>query len=305
MVGNDSAQYGEKTMQMLSGTEIFDMRFFDEETPGEPLGSLFSYNPMEKPLSLHYHNFFELGYCEYGSGVFIVDGNMIPYDGRACSIIYPGQVHIAQSSDPENCLWHFLYLDLQHLFPASAQDFTAAPSIPDYQHVSYPPLFPYGDDPEMYELVKLILLEAAHERPDRFPTLRRLVDALLIRHGSCIGSDVLARTPVRPRYPEINKVINYISTHYAEDLDIALLASVARISRPSLQRKFLASTGMTPLCFLHHMRLNLATLMLRNESSSVLQIAMEVGYNSLSSFNRQFRKAYGISPSAWRKQQRD
>jgi AraC-like DNA-binding protein len=54
--------------------------------------------------------------------------------------------------------------------------------------------------------------------------------------------------------------------------------------------------------YLHRMRLNFAALMLRNEARSVSEIAMDVGYNSLSSFNRLFVRAYGMSPSQWRKQ---
>jgi AraC-like DNA-binding protein len=286
-------------MQFESHAGELDTMAFRPEQPVSPYGRLFTYVPSDRPAFLHYHNFFELGYCEGGSGVFIIDGEILPFDGRCCSIITEGQVHIAQSLDPPKSLWHFLYLDLPTLFLDGTRD-QVPYRKPDYLHYDYPNLIPYADDAEMYDLVRLILLEAARADDASLSILRNLVSALLLRHGRTrIGAALPAK---KPRLPEIGQVINYISTQYAQDLDIDALASVANLSRASLQRKFAAVTGQSPMQYLHRMRLNFAALMLRNEARSVSEIAMDVGYNSLSSFNRLFVRAYGMSPSQWRKQ---
>ena len=46
-------------------------------------------------------SFLENGYCERGMGIFIVDGEIVPFNGKCVSIIYDGQAHIDKSIQPE------------------------------------------------------------------------------------------------------------------------------------------------------------------------------------------------------------
>ena len=46
-------------------------------------------------------NCLQNGYCERGMGIFIVDGEIVPFNGKCVSIIYDGQAHIAKSIQPE------------------------------------------------------------------------------------------------------------------------------------------------------------------------------------------------------------
>ena len=45
---------------------------------------------------LHYHNELELGWCTEGSGIFFVEDKVIPFQAPCASVIYQGQIHIAQ-----------------------------------------------------------------------------------------------------------------------------------------------------------------------------------------------------------------
>ena len=46
-------------------------------------------------------SFLENGYCERRMGIFIVDGEIVPFNGKCVSIIYDGKAHIAKSIQPE------------------------------------------------------------------------------------------------------------------------------------------------------------------------------------------------------------
>ena len=46
-------------------------------------------------------SFLENGYCERGMGIFIVDDEIVPFNGKCVSIIYDGKAHIAKSIQPE------------------------------------------------------------------------------------------------------------------------------------------------------------------------------------------------------------
>jgi len=57
---------------------------------------------------------------------------------------------------------------------------------------------------------------------------------------------------------------------------------------------------MTPLKYLLTMRLRMACVLLRLTDKKVSDISFEVGYNTLSSFNRHFKENYKMSPKDYR-----
>ena len=103
---------------------------------------------------------------------------------------------------------------------------------------------------------------------------------------------------------EIGELLNYISGHYMEDITIDDLAAHTHMSKATLQRKMTAFTGMSPMQYIHRIRLNEAALLLQDSKRPIAEIATEVGYNSLSSFNRKFLSYFGMSPSCWRARER-
>ena len=248
-------------MQFQSYLEIFDTRTLTAEQPYSPQGVLFTYYPSEEPESLHYHNFLELGYCERGSGIFIIDGEIIPFSEQCTTIIYDGQVHIAKSISPEKSLWHF---------------------------------------PEIYEICRAVLNEAALAQTDHLAAMRGLLYALLVKHGRYFHRKECSVTDRTSLMDELGGLLNYISLHYMEDITIDDLTAQTHMSKASLQRKMTAFTGLSPMQYIHRIRLNQAALMLQEKKKSVAQIATEVGYNSLSSFNRKFLDYFGMSPTKYK-----
>lgn len=82
--------------------------------------------------------------------------------------------------------------------------------------------------------------------------------------------------------------------------DAAALARRAGLSRSSLYRLF-ASAGLpAPRVLLERARLERAVRLLQESDQTILSIAMETGFGSLSAFYRVFTRAYGESPGAFR-----
>jgi AraC-like DNA-binding protein len=75
------------------------------------------------------------------------------------------------------------------------------------------------------------------------------------------------------------------------------------VSRRTLQRR-LGELGTTVLAELAHARIRAARKLLFESQASVTEIAFEVGFKSTQHFSRSFRKLTGLTPSAWRQQQR-
>jgi AraC-like DNA-binding protein len=91
-----------------------------------------------------------------------------------------------------------------------------------------------------------------------------------------------------------------MDARYREPLDVPTLASAAHLSPAHFSREFRRVFGETPHQYLLTRRLERAAAMLRNTDHSVADICFEVGLASVGSFTTSFRRAYGITPTAYR-----
>ncbi len=68
-----------------------------------------------------------------------------------------------------------------------------------------------------------------------------------------------------------------------------------------LRRLFHAALGQSPQHYLTRLRLHMAATLLQHTRLPIVTIAADVGYPSISSFNRHFLAAMGAPPRAWRR----
>ena len=87
---------------------------------------------------------------------------------------------------------------------------------------------------------------------------------------------------------------------YSEPLDIPALARIAHVSEAHFIRTFRATFGETPHRYLQRRRVERAMFLLRETDRSILDICLDVGFNSLGTFGRTFARIVGESPSAYR-----
>lgn len=280
-------------------TKIFDTVELTVTRPVSPLGKLFSMYPSVKPEQLHFHDFFEIGYCESGSGLFIIDGKIAPFCGKTCSIIYPGQAHIAESSEENGSLWHFLYINVEKLFDGVGGPPIGGLRATNYNDNTFSNVFSYAQHPDLFEVIKQIILETTEEKELYRQALTGLVYALLIKHSRLMKP---SQNQSERRYlaGELNDALNFINMNYMFDVSINQLTSVCNMSKPTLQRKMKQFLNMSPMEYVHNLRLNKAALLLGTHKT-VIEIATEVGYNTISCFNRKFSAHFNCSPTAYRK----
>jgi len=99
----------------------------------------------------------------------------------------------------------------------------------------------------------------------------------------------------------VNRVIDHIRAHLAEDLSLERLARVAAFSPFHFHRIFRAITGETLSAFVQRLRLERAALALvHRRDDSVLTVALDHGFASAATFARAFRGHFGMSATAWR-----
>src|SRR5437867_11645774 len=94
------------------------------------------------------------------------------------------------------------------------------------------------------------------------------------------------------------------AARYREPLDVPALARAAHLSVAHFSREFRRAFGETPHQYLLTRRLERAAALLRNTDRSVADICFTVGLRSVGSFTTSFRRVYGMSPTAYRADQR-
>jgi AraC-like DNA-binding protein len=82
---------------------------------------------------------------------------------------------------------------------------------------------------------------------------------------------------------------------------IDMLARDAGASRTTIAERFTHYLGEPPMTYLARWRLQLGARLLATTQQSVLEIAGRVGYESEASFNRAFRRQYGLPPGRYRR----
>ena len=92
-----------------------------------------------------------------------------------------------------------------------------------------------------------------------------------------------------------------IDENYLIYPSIARIANRLKVSHEHVSRQFKKDFGITPSAYLHKLRVAEATFRL-SLGEEIIDISMDVGYNDLSRFYKQFRKATRTSPAACRKQ---
>lgn len=100
---------------------------------------------------------------------------------------------------------------------------------------------------------------------------------------------------------ERDAVLNYMASKYSNpDLSVDTAVSELGINRIKINEILRAETGLTFSLYLNKLRLTEAARLLSDKQISVAETAFAVGYNSLSYFNRLFKKEYGCNPSAYK-----
>lgn len=98
------------------------------------------------------------------------------------------------------------------------------------------------------------------------------------------------------------RVLDHIDRHPDGDLRLDALAQVAAFSKFHFHRQFAATFGLSVQVYVSFSRLRRAAFQLAcRPEMPVIAVALGAGYESPDSFARGFRKAFGVSPSAFRK----
>lgn len=100
---------------------------------------------------------------------------------------------------------------------------------------------------------------------------------------------------------QLRMVLDYIDSHLHEEISLDILAALTGLTSYHFLRLFKQSTGETPLQFIIRTRMEHAKKLLAVPGASVTDVAMDVGYESVSHFITLFKRHTGVTPLEYQK----
>ena len=228
----------------------------------------------------HFHYAVEICYVIKGSFEYSVNGKRGVARQGDIVFINPGEMH--QYFESENCEVYVMIMSEQY-----SSDYTV-----DFGKISFSTLL---DNKEVNKKVKIILDEGFKSwKTNYFFENKILANQLysILKRG----------------YPEtektknallLNKILEYIYSHYNEPLTLERLAEEFSYSSIYIAKLFQKEVHVDFRVFINSVRADMVHEKMKDASYrewSVAQIAMECGFVSLATFYRSYKRRFGCSP---------
>ena len=124
---------------------------------------------------------------------------------------------------------------------------------------------------------------------------------IFAEHLSMVSNQIIVQEQ-SAEPPVIARAKQYIAEHQTEELSLELVAKAVFTSKFYFCKMFKKTTGINFTDYLSRVRTERAKNLLLNPNLRVSEIAYEVGFQSLTHFNRVFKRILGRSPSDYREQ---
>ncbi len=262
----------------------------------------------------HFHNCLEIGICHSHSGNIELFGEPLPFQEGDVTIIPQNLPHTTYSSPGTESHWSYIYIDPQALFRGLLPAGWHNVDLSVHSFRDFKPILSREKYPHVNQLVTDIIRELSEQKPSYQLSAKGLLLSLYIELyrievlSANGGGTENAENADRIEEPSIRNtlaiapVLEYIEDNYMQQFTISELADLCHWSPTHFRRVFHEIMGTSPLDFVNNTRIDKACFQLRTTEDSVLNISENVGFHSVSSFNRYFIKKMQMSPRDYRKQ---
>ena len=227
---------------------------------------------------MHLHGSFEFITATEGELCVSVDGCDYKLGVGDALLIFPNQVHDIKTESHSS---HFLCIFSQKL-------------VQGYSDI-YRSKLPRSNlfTPEVHTVESLMRLCTGN--------ISKL-HAKGILYSLCAQFDDGAEYREKDAEPDglLEKIFSFVESSYNGDCSLEALSAHTSYHYVYLSRYFKSSTGISFTDYVNRYRINEAGYMLKNRAQSVLRIAYDCGFDSLRSFNRNFKKIMNMTPIEYR-----
>lgn len=248
----------------------------------------------------HFHNYMEIGFCYDGRGEVELDEEFVSYRGNMFTIIPKNYPHNTSSENDSLSKWEYLYIDVEGFLQEAYRENTMFADELAMLINNRAWAVEVSRYPETGGLIRSIMEEMRYKKELYVESVRGMLLSLLISivrmNQKSVGK--MKQQSIRDSYLTI--ALHYIGKHYAEDLTIGDLAAVSHMSETNFRRVFQKAMNMTPSDYLNLVRVQGACEYMKKSTDGMEIVAEKCGFQSVSTFNRNFKKVLGMTPYQWK-----
>lgn len=239
----------------------------------------------------HYHSEVEFIYVESGSILVGVNEEKRLLTQDDMVICCSNDIHYFESKDHSQVIILIFKPEMISLSVNWPNDFSfVSPFIP-------------GGDPA-FKHIKQLLYDMMAEKEKAKPGYQMFIKAGLLelcgtlqRHWPSQSLNRSSRSKLESKRARIQQILSYIEENYQDDLSVEMISTHFQMEPSYFCRTFKRAVGMNFKTYLNSIRVLKAERKLISSDASIMDIALECGFNSIRTFNRVYKELMGCVPS--------
>jgi AraC-like DNA-binding protein len=277
------------------------MKLQYKQTDENPLRSIYV-KRIHKPYlgeNWHFHEEFELIYFLKGTGMRIVGDHISNFQagelvlvGQWLPHLWRNDLNTEQGADAADFIVVKFHRQLKGVDLFSLPELSAVKKMlaKSIRGIQYSP----ETSEAIYSLAKQVHESSTAERLILFLRILKILAA--DRKFVYLTSPDFTLPNEISNENRLQKVISHIFTNYRREINLDEISSLAYMTSPAFCRFFKGRTNKTFFSFLNEFRVNKACQLLIGGEQPIKEICFEVGFRSLTNFNRTFKKIKEVTP---------
>jgi len=244
-------------------------------------------------VEVHWHEFFELAFILGGEGVHLFNGRAYPLTRGSLFLLTPTDIHALEPAAGSKLeLFNVIFSEAMMEEEVGRLLFRGF----EDHHILF--------DKDAIERVEgefqRLWAESHEQRAGHRLVIYNTLQRLLVDVARSAVSENATNTQPLAQHQKLHKALIYLHHHYREPVTLHSVADQVALSPNYFSECFRSATGVTFQHYLQSLRLRFAKSLLSVSSLPVTDICYAAGFQTLSHFERAFRREFGHSPTTWR-----
>ena len=254
-------------------------------------------------IPLHWHDEIQFILIVEGEAVFQIDDEEVYLEKGEGLFINSGCLHMAKDHNRSGCEYICLNISPDFILPQALYATHVYPYVhaTNLTHLLLAPNENWGRN----------IISAIQEISDNIKQQSTLYEIEIMNQLTIIWKNLAANGfPLKYDHAKMLKshrmkqMLHWIHQHYAEKILLEDIARVGQLSRSETCRYFKQFLKTSPLNYVIEYRIQKSLNLLQDPEINVTEAAYQIGFNSTSYFINKFRSIMGMTPLAYKKNQR-
>lgn len=248
---------------------------------------------------LHFHNEYELNLITNFKGSRTVGDFAEKLDGTDLTLLGPELKHVWKSDNAISNAGVITIQFQEHFLHSKIMSYNVSKDIKKLLELSKRGIT--FSNPTKKLVIDMILSIDDNDNFKSFLTFLEILHTLSIsKDVKVLSSPPSANYSQKRESRRISLILNYVKNNYQKNIKLSQIADMVSMSESAFSHYFKKRTSLSFTGYLLDYRLGVVTKLLTETNMSINEISYTAGFNSLSNFNRAFKKKHDMSPKAFK-----